>query len=114
MEPVPILYDERGPYAFTYSSDNSILPFTEVDCSHLTASVRSAMSGDDFARPDFLMGRALGRVLAHELVHMLTRSRAHAADGVEQPALSGRELIGAPLRLSRAEIDRLKDAEARR
>jgi len=108
LEPEPMLYDERGPFAFTYSSDGDVLPFTEVACDHVTASVQSAISGDDFSRLDYLMGRALGRVVAHELVHILTRSEGHAHEGVAQPALSGRELIGAPLKLSRGEVERLR------
>jgi hypothetical protein len=107
LEPVPVLYDERGPFAFTYGADGDVLPFTEVACDHVRASVQSAMGGDDYARPDYLMGRALGRVVAHELVHILTRSRAHG-QGVAGPNLSGRELIGAPLRLSRRDVERLR------
>jgi hypothetical protein len=112
LEPVPILYDERGPFAFTYNSDGAVLPFSEVECDHVTASVSSALNGDDRARPDFIMGRALGRVVAHELVHILTRSAGHAQDGVAQPALSGRELIGAPLRLSHEDVERLRTKTA--
>jgi hypothetical protein len=112
LEPVPMLYDERGPFAFAYNSDGSVLPFSEVECDHLAASVHSAMWGDDFARPDYLMGRALGRVLAHELVHILTRSGAHGNDGVTQATFSGRDLIGAPLRLSRTDVERLHNALA--
>jgi hypothetical protein len=110
LEPVPIIYDERGPFAFAYSSDSDVLPFSEVECDRLAATVHSAMWGDDFARPDYVMGRALGRVLAHELVHILTRSAGHGNDGVTQPTLSGRDLIGAPLRLSRADVERLRQA----
>ena len=110
LEPVPILYDERGPYAFAYNSDGDVLPFSEVECDRLAASVYTAMWGDDFARSDYLMGRALGRVLAHELVHILTRSAAHGNEGVTQAALSGRDLIGAPLRLSRTDVERLRRA----
>ena len=110
LEPVPILYDERGPYAFVYNSDGDVLPFTEVECQPVTASVQSAMDGNDFARPDYLLGRALGRVLAHELVHILTKSATHGQSGVTQPALSGRDLIGAPLRLTQADVERLRIA----
>jgi hypothetical protein len=108
LEPEPMLYDERGPFAFTYSTEGQVLPFTEVACDHVTASVQSAISGDDFLRLDYLMGRALGRVVAHELVHILTRSGGHAPGGVGQAALSGRELIGAPLKLSRGEVETLR------
>jgi len=109
LEPVPILYDERGPFAFTYNSDGAVLPFSEVECDQVTASVQSAMGVDDFARPDYLMGRALGRVLAHELVHILTKSGAHAREGVAQPALSGHDLIGPPLKLTRNDVERLRE-----
>ena len=110
LQPVPILYDERGPFAFAYNSDGEVLPFSEVECERVTASVRSAMRGDDFGRPDYLMGRALGRVVAHELVHILTRSASHGREGVTQAALSGRELIGCPPRLSRDDVERLRRA----
>ena len=110
LEPVPILYDERGPFAFTYNSDGAVLPFSEVECDHVTASVQSAMSVDDHARPDYLMGRALGRVVAHELVHILTKSTSHAHDGVAQTALSGHDLIGPPLRLTREDIEKVAHA----
>jgi hypothetical protein len=107
LEPVPMLYDERGPFAFTYNSDGAILPFSEVECDHVTASVQSAMGIDDHARPDYVMGRALGRVVAHELVHILTKSASHAKAGVFQTALSGRDLIGPPLHLTREDVERL-------
>jgi hypothetical protein len=110
LEPVPILFDERGPFAFTYNSDGAVLPFSEVECDHVSASVQSAMGVDDHARPDYVMGRALGRVVAHELVHMLTKSGAHARDGVEQTALSGRDLIGPPLKLTREDVEKLRGA----
>jgi hypothetical protein len=112
LEPVPMLYDERGPFAFTYNSDGAVLPFSEVECDHVTASVQSAMGTDDHARPDYVMGRALGRVVAHELVHILTKSDSHAREGVAQKALSGRDLIGPPLRLTREDVEKLRQAPA--
>ena len=110
LEPAPMLYDERGPYAFAYNSDGDVLPFSEVECEPVAASVHSAMDGDDFARPDYLLGRALGRVLAHELVHILTKSATHGREGVTQATFSSRELIGAPLRLTRTDVERLRVA----
>ena len=108
MEPVPFVYDERGPLAFTYSSDGTVQPFGEVACDKVAASVRSAMWGDDFRNADLLMGRALGRVLVHELVHMLTRSGEHGREGVERPALSGKQLVASSLQLSRSDLARLR------
>jgi hypothetical protein len=106
LEPVGYLYDERGPLAFTYSSDGAVQPFAEVACDQVTAAVRSAMFGGDFGKADLLLGRALGRVLAHEVVHMLSRSGSHGKQGVEKAALSGRELVAPDLRLSPADAGR--------
>jgi hypothetical protein len=107
LKPVPYLIDERGPLAFTYSSDGNVQPFTEVKCDQVTRAVRSAMSGRDFAHADLLLGRALGRVLAHEVVHILTRSGAHGHDGVAKTALSGTQLIAPELRLEPADLRRI-------
>ena len=114
VEPVPYVYDELGPMAFTYGSDATLQPFTKVSCDHVAASVRSAMWGDDFRNADLLMGRALGRVLVHELVHMLTGSAQHGREGVTSRALSGRDLIADSLPLSPADVTRLQQLQSNR
>lgn len=107
MEPVGYLYDERGPMAFTHSTDGRLLPFSEVACDKVARSIRSAMWGGDFGRGDQLLGRALGRVVAHEVVHILGQSAGHAKDGVSKTSLSGSELIASELPLSPAELERM-------
>jgi hypothetical protein len=106
-EPGAPAYDELGPLAMTHSVDGEIQPFGEVDCDRVVNSARNAMSVGDYARGDLLIGRAMGRVVAHELVHMLTKSGQHGTEGVETPALSGKQLIGGYLPLSVFDIDRL-------
>ena len=108
LEPNSYLYDERGPYAFTYSTDGALQPFSEVACDRVTASVRSAMSGLDYGQADRLLGRALGRVVAHELVHMLARSDHHAREGVTKAALSGSQLISGELKLPPEDMARIR------
>src|SRR4051812_35558576 len=93
LEPAGYLYDERGPLAFTHSTAGEVQPYSEVECDKVAAAVRSAMSGEDFSRGALLLGRALGRVVAHEMMHMLAKSGAHAETGVGRPALSGKRLI---------------------
>ena len=107
LDPVGYLYDERGPMAFTYSTDGVVQPFSEVACDKVTSAVRSAMSGGDFANSDVLLGRALGRVLAHEVVHILSKSGAHGRVGVAKTALSGSQLIAPELRLGAADLERI-------
>jgi hypothetical protein len=114
FDPAPPLYDELGPLAVTRTANGEVQPFGEVNCDRVVNSVRSAMFGGEYARADMLVGRALGRVVAHELVHMLTKSGEHSHEGVQKAALSGRQLIGASLPLSAMDIDRLVQERRRR
>jgi hypothetical protein len=104
---VGYLYDERGPMAFTYSTDGVVQPFSAVACDQVTSIVRSAMAGGDFANADVLLGRALGRVLAHEVVHILSKSAVHGHAGVARTALSGSQLIAPELKLGAADLERI-------
>jgi hypothetical protein len=89
-------------------SDGVVLPFSEVVCDQVAASVRSAMFAGDYARSDQLLGRALGRVVAHELVHILSQSPAHSKSGVEMRALSGQQLIAPSLSLGWSDLQHLQ------
>jgi hypothetical protein len=74
--------------AVTQISDGVVLPFSDVDCDQIAAFVDPAIRGVTRARADVLFGRAVGRVVAHELSHILSRSAAHGTYGVTEPALS--------------------------
>jgi hypothetical protein len=41
-----------------------------------------------------LYGRAMGRVLAHELYHMLANQREHVGSGVGKPSFSATDVLG--------------------
>jgi hypothetical protein len=107
FEPVGFLYDERGTLAYTWSTDGAVQPFSEIGCDQVTRVMRSAMSGQDFAHGDVLLGRALGRVLAHELFHVLTGSGAHGRAGVAKPGFSGVQLIAPDLKFTPADLERI-------
>ena len=100
MDSFPPLLDERGPLAFTFTTDGRILPFGEVKCDRLRDSIKTAMSGADYSQGNQLLGRAMGRVLAHELYHMLAQSKGHSKAGVARESLSARQLIADKLDLS--------------
>jgi hypothetical protein len=108
LEPPGYLYDERGPLAFTYTTDGAVLSFSDVACDHVSASVRSGLHNVDLLRGDLLLGRALGRVVAHEFVHAVTKSGAHGREGVTQAAISRARLLADELPLSPADFERLR------
>lgn len=93
MEVEPVFLDERGPLAFAHTSGGEVLPFAEVLCDRVRRAARSAMHGGDFAKGQELMGRAMARVLAHEIWHVNTNSTGHAKSGVARRELSGKQLI---------------------
>jgi hypothetical protein len=100
MDAFPALLDERGPLAFTFTTDGRILPFGEVKCDRLRESIKTAMSGADYSQANQLLGRAMGRVLAHELYHMLAQTKGHGKGGVAKESLSARQLIAESLDFS--------------
>jgi hypothetical protein len=108
LPPPAPLYDELGPLASTYETDGQVQPFSEVSCDRVSAFVRSGLHGGDFKRADLLIGRALGRVVAHELVHMLTGAKDHSHEGVFKPGLTVEQLMAGELPLSPGDIERFR------
>ena len=70
----------------------------EVSLSEITSSVMTTSFADKtvsawpLAQQRVLIGRAMGRVIAHEIGHWLF-GPAHTTDGLMQPYLCGRDLI---------------------
>jgi hypothetical protein len=108
LRPDPNLIDERGYYAFTHVSEGDVLPFSEVECDKVSSSIRPVMSKSQWKQSDSLYGRALGRVLAHELFHMLAKTQHHAEEGVTRSALSPTQLISDRLKMSSADLEKLR------
>ena len=107
MQWEPAVSDGRGPLAFTHSSNGEILPFSEVSCDKVRGLARSAMTFADLARGDMLMGRALARVLAHEVYHILSRQQKHSSTGLFKRSLTGSQLIAEEYRFSDKDLHRL-------
>jgi hypothetical protein len=111
MQPRDFIRDERGYYAFSYVSDGDVLPFSEVECDKVANSIGPQMSRSQWRDHDSVLGRALGRVLAHELFHMLAKSQHHSGDGVTKSALSPAQLVADRLRMNRADLEKLGKKE---
>jgi len=89
----PPLAEEETPLGFTYSTDGTITPFSEVECDRVRGTLLQAHVAGTAEERDLLYGRALGRVLAHELFHILSGSQAHTKHGVTQKYLSAAKLV---------------------
>jgi hypothetical protein len=107
-ETVPMPMDERGPLAFAHSSDGEVLPFGEVECERVKISLRRFLTGRDNRNEDALLGRALGRVLAHEMYHMLANDRKHTGSGVTRGSLTANELTASHTNLPAKAIEEMR------
>jgi hypothetical protein len=105
---VPMPMDERGPLAFTHSTDGEVLPFGEVECDRVRTSLRRFLIGRDYREGNLLLGRALGRVLAHEMYHMLSNDRKHTKSGLTRESLTADELTAEHLDLAATAVDEMR------
>jgi len=101
------------PLGWTHSSDGEILPFCVVDCDRVRQVVGSVIQCERTERRDRLYGRALGRVVAHEMYHVLANTTAHARSGLAKPLLDASELISNLFRFGAKEIELLRRAAHR-
>jgi hypothetical protein len=104
----PLRRLEPGPLAFAHTSDGQVLPFMEVLCERIKATIRPVMWGEQFRRADELLGRAIARVMAHELYHIIGQTCEHGNDGIARHALSGTQLIMDTLEFHPEEVQKIQ------
>ena len=83
----------EGALGWTHVSDGLILPFTDISCDRVR----------QFTQPGLLVfrpedraaryGRALGRVLAHELYHIFANTMRHGSIGVAKESYNMQDLL---------------------
>jgi hypothetical protein len=93
MDLVPQLIDERGPLGMAFVSDGQVLSFGEIECDQVKRSVQRILPRGRSEKEERLYGRALGRVAAHEMYHMLSGKKMHSKSGLAQARLTADELI---------------------
>lgn len=98
-----------GPLASTHVSGDRVQPFADVFCDNVAALTRAAIASGEFGNAEPTLGRALGKVLAHELMHMITRSAVHGSSGVAKAALTGRQLVDRETAMESDDLDRIRE-----
>lgn len=98
-EGLPTPYDELGPgeedttLAATQTSHGEVLHFTEVRCEAMRRYLASDVAALDETARDRAYGRALGRILAHEMYHVFGNTEKHGIDGIARASYSRRDLL---------------------
>jgi hypothetical protein len=111
-QPAPRNQGSQGALGWTHMSDGAILPFSDIDCDRIRGFLRSELAHLPAARREIALGRAVGRVLAHELYHIFANTQHHGACGVGKAAYSAHELLDPGFRFEAAESDMLRGGKA--
>ena len=107
MDQFAPLMDERGPLAWTHVVDGQILPFSDVGCDQVRNAVAKAMWGGQRREKDRLLGRALARVIAHEIMHIVGKTHDHSEQGIFREGLTGHQLVADRLAFDPQDLARL-------
>jgi hypothetical protein len=94
--------------ATTTITDGQVLPFSSLNCTALTNSLSAALAKEAGARRDFLYGRAMARVAAHEFYHVLLRTTEHGRLGVARSCFSTSDLLTERFEFEGAALARLR------
>jgi len=97
-----------GPLGWTHVSDGEVLPFIDVNCQGVRLFVQRSLIGVRAESREAVYGRALARVLAHELYHFLANTKGHAAGGLAKAAYSAEDLLSQTFRFGRKEYEGLR------
>jgi hypothetical protein len=100
--------------ASTSISDGQVLPFGWVNCGNLTKFLAPALLDQPAARADFIFGRAVARLIAHEFYHMLIQTRDHTRNGISKPCFTAADLIANSFEFEGAALAQLQHSQAGR
>jgi hypothetical protein len=97
----------KNALGWTHVSEGSVLPFCDIDCDAIRHYLRSALLGIRSGEREEVYGRAVARVLAHELYHIFASTVHHGANGVGKSMYTVTDLLSRDFRFSEREAENL-------
>jgi len=97
-----------GPLGWIHVTDGEILPFIDVNCDGLRLFLQHDLIASPAAGREEAFGRAVARVLAHELYHLLANTKAHRSSGVAKAAYSVGDLLSQTFQFDKRECASLR------
>ncbi len=101
LQPLPRASRQRT-LGLTHITDGAILPFSDIDCDRIRLFLDKELQHRRPADRDGIFGRAIGRVVAHELYHIFANTTHHATAGIARSAFTVKDLIKDSFRLEEA------------
>jgi hypothetical protein len=97
-----------GALGWTHVSDGVILPFSDVDCDRIRSFVQRDLLTFPQDHREQVLGRAIARVVAHELYHIFANTHKHGSCGVGKAAYSVFELLAENFNFEHKETQALR------
>lgn len=102
-----------GALGWTHISDGELLPFTDIDCDRTWRLIQPELAADDSADEDREFGRALARVLAHELYHIFANTTKHARGGLAKSCYTAPDLLADEFHFTARELTMIRGGKLR-
>jgi len=103
---------DPGALGWTHISDGQILPFADIDCGGIRAFAQRALMRLPADQREEAFGRAVGRVLAHELYHIFADTTRHGSSGVAKESYTVDDLLTPTFRFQDKESKELRTSKA--
>lgn len=93
--------------ATTSVLEGKVLPFTQIHCSTIRQTLAAALKPMMPGMQDNILGRSIGRILAHELYHILANNMRHSERGIAKSQFSAADLMSSQVSFDEVALDRM-------
>jgi hypothetical protein len=97
-----------GALGWTHISDGDILPFIDIDCEGVRLTIQRELAAMPVFGRDSIFGRAIARILAHELYHFLANTKHHSTSGLAKASYTAEDLLAQTFRFGKKECAMLR------
>lgn len=98
--------------ASTAVANDQVLPFSWIDCRSLGQFLGPSMAHESAVRRDYVYGRAMARLMGHELYHILAHTTEHTQAGVAKERFTTADLLGDQFNYEGEALFRLHSAQS--
>jgi hypothetical protein len=102
-----------GALGWTHVSDGNILPFSDIECDRIRGFIQKDLLAVHPEEREDAYGRAIARVVAHELYHIFANTSQHGSFGVGKSAYTAQELLSDDFQFEAKESMALRNSKAR-
>jgi hypothetical protein len=93
--------------ANTPVSGGVVQPYSRMDCDQLRDFLEAY--APSHLGEEARLGRAMGRILAHELYHVLLQTRLHSKTGIAKAVHTPAALLGRSLKFENGELEKIRE-----